>query len=112
MQDTELDPRIIRTRKLLMDAFIKLTYKRDFKDITIKAITDEATVNRATFYSHFKDKYDLVDAVITESVRANIVEELNEYDQLNEDTIVQIFATLTRFHTDQSAQFDKTEEKL
>lgn len=106
MQETKVDPRIIRTRKLLMDAFIKLTCKRDFKDITIKEITDEATVNRATFYSHFQDKYDLIDAVITDSVTANIVEELNDYDQLNEDTIAQIFATLTRFYTDQSAQLD------
>ena len=106
MEEMKVDPRIIRTRKLLMDAFIKLTRKKDFKDITIKDITDEATVNRATFYSHFQDKYDLVDTVITESVIANIVEDLNDYNQLNEDTIVQIFATLTRFHTDQRAQFD------
>lgn len=106
MKNTNVDPRIIRTRKLLVDAFIRLTLKKDFKDITIKDITDEATVNRATFYAHFQDKYDLVDIVITENVIADVMKNLNDYHQLNQDTVVQIFTTLTRFHTDQRAHFD------
>jgi AcrR family transcriptional regulator len=106
MQDTKVDPRIIRTRRLLMDAFIKLAIKKDFKDITIKDITDEATVNRATFYSHFQDKYDLMDAVITEDILENIVENLNHYDQLNEESIKNIFVTLTKFHTELATKLD------
>jgi AcrR family transcriptional regulator len=106
MQDTKVDPRIIRTRRLLMDAFLKLTIKKDFKDITIKDITDEATVNRATFYSHFQDKYDLMDAGITEDILENIVENLSHYDQLNEESIINIFVTLTKFHTDLATQLD------
>ncbi|MFJ5760844.1 TetR/AcrR family transcriptional regulator [Neobacillus sp. NPDC093182] len=107
MQDTKVDPRIIRTRRLLMDAFSKLTIKKDFKDITIKDITDEATVNRATFYSHFQDKYDLMDAgIITEDIIENIVENLSHYDQLNEESIINIFVTLTKFHTDLATQLD------
>ena len=31
MQDTKIDPRITRTRRLLMDAFLKLTSKRGFQ---------------------------------------------------------------------------------
>jgi AcrR family transcriptional regulator len=104
MQDTKVDPRITRTRRLLMDAFLKLTSKKDFKDITIKDITDEATVNRATFYSHFQDKYDLMDASITEHIIENIVEDLSHFDQLNEKSIVKIFVRLTKFHTDLSTQ--------
>jgi AcrR family transcriptional regulator len=106
MQDTKVDPRIIRTRKLLMDAFLKLTIKKDFKDITIKDITDEATVNRATFYSHFQDKDDLMDASITENILENIAENLSHYDQLNEKSIVKIFVTLTKFHTDLTTQLN------
>jgi AcrR family transcriptional regulator len=106
MQDPKVDPRIIRTRKLLMDAFLKLSIKKDFKDITIKDITDEATVNRATFYAHFQDKYDLMDAAITEDTIENIVENLSHYDQLNEESIINIFVTLTKFHTDLTTQLD------
>ncbi|KKK34443.1 hypothetical protein WQ57_23125 [Mesobacillus campisalis] len=106
MQDTKVDPRITRTRRLLMDAFLKLTIKKDFKDITIKDITDEATVNRATFYSHFQDKYDLMDAAITEDILENIVDNLSHYNELNEESIVKIFVTLTQFHTNLTTQLN------
>lgn len=36
----KIDPRVIRTKNLIMEAFIELTAKKDFKDITIKDITD------------------------------------------------------------------------
>jgi len=106
MLDKKVDPRSIRTRRLLIDAFLKLTIKKDFKDITIKDITDEATVNRATFYSHFQDKYDLMDAGITEDILEDIVENLSHHDQLNEESIINIFVTLTKFHTDLATQLD------
>lgn len=34
--------------------------KKDFAKISIKDITDQADVNRSTFYIHFEDKYDLL----------------------------------------------------
>lgn len=105
MEEMKVDPRIIRTRKLLMDAFIKITRKKGFKDITIKDITEEATVNRATFYAHFQDKYDLIDASITEDIFESIVKQLNHYDRVNEEAIVKIFFTLTKFHTKKRTEY-------
>ena len=105
MEEMKVDPRIIRTRKLLMDAFKKIARKKEFKDITIKDITEEATVNRATFYAHFQDKYDLMDASITEDILESIVKHLNHYDRLNEETIVKIFFTLTKFHTKKRTEY-------
>lgn len=99
MHNTKVDPRIIRTRKLLMDAFSKLIQKKGFKDITIKDITDEANVNRATFYAHFQDKYDLIDVGITKEILDSIVKRWDHFNKLNEKTIVGIFLTLTEFHT-------------
>ena len=106
MEEMKVDPRIIRTRKLLMDAFMKIAQKKEFKDITIKDITDEATVNRATLYSHFNDKYDLMDAVIKETILENIIKNLNHHDKFNEETIVKIFLALTNFHTDVTKQLN------
>ncbi len=106
MKETRVDPRVLRTRRLLMDAFITLNFKKDFKNITIKDITDEATVNRATLYSHFNDKYDLMDAVIRDSILENITKNLNHYDKLNQETIVRIFLVLTDFHTDVTKQLN------
>lgn len=60
MAQSKIDPRVLRTRKLIMDSFINLSEQKDFTDITIKDITTEAMINRATFYYHFEDKYDLL----------------------------------------------------
>jgi AcrR family transcriptional regulator len=61
-----IDPRVTRTRKLLLDAFLSLMGEKGFDDITVQDIAARATVNRATFYAHFADKYALVDELIRE----------------------------------------------
>ncbi len=63
----KIDPRVKRTRKLLLDAFLSLLAEQPFDDITVQDIATRATVNRATFYAHFADKYALVDAGIRDS---------------------------------------------
>ena len=66
-QIERIDPRVKRTRKLLLDAFLTLLAEKRYEDITIQDITTRATVNRATFYAHFIDKCALVDACIRET---------------------------------------------
>jgi AcrR family transcriptional regulator len=55
MTQSKTYPRVLRTRKLIMGSFIDLSGKKEFKDITIKDITTEAMINRATFYYRFED---------------------------------------------------------
>ena len=55
------DLRVRRTRQSLQNAFIELTIEKNFSSVTIADITERAMVNRATFYRHFQDKYDLLD---------------------------------------------------
>jgi len=55
------DLRVRRTRKSLQDAFIELTIQNGFDAVTVADITQRAMVNRATFYRHFQDKYDLLE---------------------------------------------------
>jgi len=57
------DPRILRTRRLLRDAFIALVPEKGFDSVTIQDLTDQATLNRATFYLHYRDKNELLDDV-------------------------------------------------
>jgi AcrR family transcriptional regulator len=54
------DPRITRTRQLLVDSLLRVVSTKPFDSVTVQDITKDATVNRATFYAHFKDKYELV----------------------------------------------------
>jgi AcrR family transcriptional regulator len=60
------DPRILRSRRMLMDALANLLIKNEFEDISVQEIADEATLNRATFYLHYPDKNALLQAM-TES---------------------------------------------
>jgi len=61
-----VDPRVKRTRKLLQQAFLELLQEKGFASISIQDITQRATVNRATFYAHFPDKYALMDSILRE----------------------------------------------
>ncbi|RFU68551.1 TetR/AcrR family transcriptional regulator [Bacillus sp. V59.32b] len=97
MAETKIDPRIVRTRRLIMDAFVQLSIKKDFKDITIKDITTEATVNRATFYYHFTDKFDLLEKVLKEDLMTNVISEIAEHNELTESTIISVFLSVTTF---------------
>lgn len=54
------DLRIRRTKTFLMQALIRLMEKQSFKQISVIDICNEALVHRATFYKHYKDKYDLL----------------------------------------------------
>ncbi len=56
-----VDPRVVRTRKLLREALIELIPERGYDAISIKDITERATLNRATFYLHYRDKEDLLE---------------------------------------------------
>jgi len=64
-QDCErLDPRIRRTRRLLQDALKRLLEEKEFDKITIQDIAEAATLNRATFYAHYPDKFALLEELI------------------------------------------------
>ncbi len=58
------DPRIRRTRQLLQGALRTLMQTKSFDEISVQDITDLATVNRATFYDHYTDKFALLDAMV------------------------------------------------
>ena len=59
-----LDPRIKRTRQLLHRAFNELMAEKSFEEISVHDIAERSTVNRATFYDHFPDKFALLEDII------------------------------------------------
>ena len=59
-----MDPRIKRTRLLLQQALGKLLVEKDFDKISVQDIAEAATVNRATFYDHYPDKFALLDCMV------------------------------------------------
>src|SRR3984885_11063322 len=57
------DPRVLRSRRMLMEALFRLLIHKEFEDTSIQEIADEATLNRATFYLHHPDKNALLQAM-------------------------------------------------
>jgi AcrR family transcriptional regulator len=67
MSDTSsetLDPRIRRTRLMLQQALGKLLETKEFENISVQDITEAATLNRATFYDHYADKFALLECMV------------------------------------------------
>lgn len=54
------DLRNHRTRKALLDAMTQLLEVRNYNQITINDLCEEALIGRSTFYSHFNNKYDIL----------------------------------------------------
>jgi AcrR family transcriptional regulator len=55
------DLRVKRTHQLILEAMIELTAQKGFAKVTVRDIAKYAGINRATFYRHYQDKFDLLD---------------------------------------------------
>ena len=86
----KMDPRVVRTRRMLRDALVELIHERGYEKITVQDITNRATLNRATFYLHYRDKLDLL-CQSSEEILNDLTESINssfgekeEFDFLND----------------------------
>ncbi len=62
--EANLDSRIRRTRLALQQALEGLLETKEFETISVQEIADAATVNRATFYDHYADKFALLECMV------------------------------------------------
>ena len=80
----KVDLRIIKTHAKLKDALAQMMNDVSFDEITVFDLCEKAGVRRATFYKHFKDKYDFL-----RSVTASVINDIssilfsNEYNLLS-----------------------------
>lgn len=58
------DRRTRRTRTALQTALVELALERGYASLTVEEIAERADVGRATFYTHYRDKDELFDAVV------------------------------------------------
>jgi AcrR family transcriptional regulator len=56
----KVDRRVERTEQLLRSALLELIEEKGFESLTVQDIIDRANVGRATFYTHFDNKEDLL----------------------------------------------------
>ena len=56
----KVDRRVERTEQLLRSALLELIEEKGFESLTVQDIIDRANIGRATFYTHFDNKEDLL----------------------------------------------------
>ena len=57
------DKRVLRTKKSIRDAFIALLETRSISRITVKALAEEAGINRKTFYMYYSGIEELLEQI-------------------------------------------------
>ena len=75
------DLRTQKTYKSLKDAFLELLEKYRFEDIAIQQLCQSAQIRRATFYTHFADKYEFL-AFYIQEMRNEFVERIRKMTDL------------------------------
>ncbi|MGR3762845.1 TetR/AcrR family transcriptional regulator [Rossellomorea sp. NS-SX7] len=63
-----MDRRIKKTKKSIKEALFKFAVIKGMENVTVQDIIDEADINRATFYYHYKDKYNLFQEIVDETL--------------------------------------------
>lgn len=79
MDSKKRDRRVKYTIMVIRDSFVKLLKQKPISKITIKEICEEADINRATFYAHYADQYDLLHQIENDII-CDINQYLNSYD--------------------------------
>jgi len=66
--EKKVDRRVIKSKKAIRAAFFELIQEKDFKNITIKDISERAQVDRKTFYNYYSSIFALINEFENELV--------------------------------------------
>lgn len=93
-KEKKLDPRIVRTRRDLATSMCTLLREKPFNQITVQEITEQAIINRATFYAHFEDKFGLLEYMVLGAFREKLESKTSSCSHFNANNLeILTFAT-------------------
>jgi len=95
--DEKLDPRIVRTRAMLGQAFSEVLAEKGFQAVSVQDITERAGINRTTFYLHFPDKYALLDYNISQMFRSELEKRMLNVCHYSPENLHSLIATVAEF---------------
>ena len=107
-----VDPRVRRTRQLLQQALLELMQEKRFTSITVHDIAERATVNRATFYAHFEDKYHLLDSIIRGQFQKEMASKLPPGSRWGVNTLRVLIGAVFDFLRKVQSQWKPTDTQL
>ena len=79
--DTIMDRRIEKTKNSLINAFLELRAKKEIEKISVKELCAKADVNKSTFYTHYKDIYDLSEQ-LEQQAAADVLKNIEHPDYI------------------------------
>jgi AcrR family transcriptional regulator len=109
---SKVDPRIRRTRQMLFQAFEDLLAEKTFDLISVQDIAERSTLNRATFYDHFTDKFALLEAMTDERFSTLIGERLAGNAGTCETSLRQLILACCDFLAEVSSRCPKQQRQF
>ena len=112
------DARVKYTKMVLKKALLELMQCKPINKITVKAVCVRAELNRATFYAHFSDCFDLLKSIEEElemlylclsNGLLSIV--LEGYDRFDRQTVIRFVEQMYRQATKPYLETDATVHK-
>jgi AcrR family transcriptional regulator len=111
-EQLKLDPRIRRTRQMLFQAFQGLLEEKTFDLISVQDIAERSTLNRATFYDHFTDKFALLEAMMGEKFGALIAARMAKEEGTCESALRQLILAACDFLAEVSSGCQKQQRQF
>ena len=96
------DRRIKRTKRFLSMALVELLAEKPVNEITVKELTERSDVNRATFYRHYRDIYDMLRQMEQELFGEFTAALGQEPPPENEAALERLYCRILRFVADRA----------
>lgn len=91
------DARVRYTKHVLKESLLTLLQDKPVNRITVKEVCQMAQLNRATFYAHYSDCFDLKDSIEQELVDA-FEDALDRLDSPDVGALIQAIYNMIRTH--------------
>ena len=106
MEVKKTDRRVKYTKMVIKNSLIKFLKQKPISKISVKEICDDADINRATFYAHYMDQYDLL-RQIEDEIIDNVVQYLEVFNFKENDLIsIEITEKILIYIEENSELFD------
>lgn len=79
------DNRVRYTKMVIKESLLQILAKKPIQQVTVKEICEVAQINRATFYLHYSDPYDLLEKIEDEmfnDVSTSVIPNINDIDHM------------------------------
>lgn len=84
----KIDGRVRYTKMVIRESFLRLLTQKSIQKITVKEICELAQINRATFYTHYHDPFDLLEQIENElfdDLSSTVITEQHDTDRLTRE---------------------------